>query len=554
MCGIAGYAGSGPAAGPLLEALLALQHRGQDAAGIVTSQHDGHLCLHKDNGMVTDVFTKGAVANLHGNVGIGHVRYPTAGSSSCAEAQPFYVNSPYGIALAHNGNLVNTKQLQEQMAQELRHINTGSDSEAMLNLFASALFDSRTAAIKASGGSHLPTQPLEPELVEAVRAVMARCIGGYAVVSTVGGYGLVCWRDPNGIRPLSYGRRKMDAGDGFEYMVVSESGTLTGLGFELVGDVPPGFALLLPRDGSPPRMHNCLASNIAKPLHAPCVFEYVYFARPDSVLDGVSVYRARLRMGEKLAHNILRSWPEHDIDVVIPIPDTSRTSALECAATLGIKYREGFIKNRYVGRTFIMPDQGLRKKTVRQKLSPIGSELINRNVLLVDDSIVRGTTSSQIITMAREAGAKRVYIASAAPPVLFPNVYGIDMPTKSELLAPRHDHGEGPSMAAMAKEIGADRCIFQELPDLVAAIVECAEEQGSDLKSLDCSCFDGKYVTSEDGKYDEYLEGLAVMRSDSRNSGNESNPLHYVDRLESKGSPDERKAGGTSPPKPATSN
>lgn len=552
MCGIAGYAGYGPAAGPLLEALLALQHRGQDAAGIVTSQPDGHLCLHKDNGMVTDVFTKSAVANLHGNAGIGHVRYPTAGTSSCAEAQPFYVNSPYGIALAHNGNLVNTKQLQEEMAQELRHINTGSDSEAMLNLFASALFDSRTAAIKANGGSHISTQPLEPELVEAVRAVMARCIGGYAVVSTVGGYGLVCWRDPNGIRPLSYGRRKMDAGDGFEYMVVSESGTLTGLGFEMVGDVPPGFALLLPRDGSPPRMHNCLASNISKPLHTPCVFEYVYFARPDSVLDGVSVYRARLRMGEKLAHNILRSWPEHDIDVVIPIPDTSRTSALECAATLGIKYREGFIKNRYVGRTFIMPDQGLRKKTVRQKLSPIGSELINRNVLLVDDSIVRGTTSSQIITMAREAGAKRVYIASAAPPVLFPNVYGIDMPTKSELLAPRHDHGEGPSMAAMAKEIGADRCIFQELPDLVAAIVECAKEQGSDLKSLDCSCFDGKYVTSEDGKYDEYLEGLAVTRSDSRNSGNESNPLHYVDRLES--SPDERKAGGTSPPKPAASN
>jgi len=502
--------------------------------------------------MVTDVFTKGAVANLHGDVGIGHVRYPTAGSSSCAEAQPFYVNSPYGIALAHNGNLVNTMQLQEEMVKELRHINTGSDSEVMLNLFASALFDSRSAAIKASGGNHLPTQPLEPELVEAVRAVMARCVGGYAVVTTVGGYGLVCWRDPNGIRPLSYGRRKMDIGDGFEYMVVSESGTLTGLGFELVGDVPPGAALLLPRDGSPPRMHNCLSSTIEKPLHAPCVFEYVYFARPDSVLDGVSVYRARLRMGEKLAHNILRSWPDHDIDVVIPIPDTSRTSALECAATLGIKYREGFIKNRYVGRTFIMPDQGLRKKTVRQKLSPIGSELINRNVLLVDDSIVRGTTSSQIITMAREAGAKRVYIASAAPPVLFPNVYGIDMPTKSELLAPRHDHGDGPSMVEMAKEIGADRCIFQELPDLIAAIVECAEEQGSDLKSLDCSCFDGKYVTSKDGKYDEYLEGLAQTRSDSRNSGNGSNPLHYVDRLES--SPDERKAGGRSPPKLMASN
>jgi len=498
--------------------------------------------------MVTDVFTKGAVANLHGDVGIGHVRYPTAGSSSCAEAQPFYVNSPYGIALAHNGNLVNTMQLQEEMVKELRHINTGSDSEVMLNLFASALFDSRSAAIKASGGNHLPTQPLEPELVEAVRAVMARCVGGYAVVTTVGGYGLVCWRDPNGIRPLSYGRRKTEGGpeDSFEYMVVSESGTLSGLGFELVGDVPPGAALLLPRDGTPPRMHNCISSSIEKPLHAPCVFEYVYFASPASVLDGVSVYRARLRMGEKLARNILRNWPDHDIDVVIPIPDTSRTSALECAATLGIKYREGFIKNRYVGRTFIMPDQGLRKKTVRQKLAPIGSELINRNVLLVDDSIVRGTTSSQIITMAREAGAKRVYIASAAPPVLFPNVYGIDMPTKQELLAPRHDHGEGPSMTGMAKEIGADRCIFQELPDLIASIVEEAEEVGSSLKALDCSCFDGKYVTSEDGKYDDYLSSLAVTRSDSRNSGNGSNPLHYVDRLES--SPPSGRAG-RSPPK-----
>eukprot|EP00908_Phaeocystis_cordata_P014050 Transcript_25156.p1 GENE.Transcript_25156~~Transcript_25156.p1 ORF type:complete len:392 (+),score=173.69 Transcript_25156:679-1854(+) len=386
-------------------------------------------------------------------------------------------------------------------------------------------------------------EPKELELVEAVRAVMSRCVGGYAVVATVGGYGLVCWRDPNGIRPLSYGRRKtVDGPDGshpYEYMVVSESGTLTALGFELVGDVAPGSALLLPRGGQgTPVVHDCVGQAIEKPLHTPCVFEYVYFARPDSVLDGVSVYRARLRMGQKLAHNILRKWPDHDIDVVIPVPDTARTSALECAATLGIMYREGFIKNRYVGRTFIMPSQGLRKKTVRQKLSPIGSELANRNVLLVDDSIVRGTTSSQIITMAREAGAKRVYIASAAPPVMFPNVYGIDMPTRSELLAPRHDHGQGPSMDEIAKEIGADRCIFQELPDLVASILEEAQEQGSSLKALDCSCFDGNYVTSNVG--DDYLSALAATRNDSR--GPVSNPAHYVDRLES--SPQRCRAGG----------
>jgi amidophosphoribosyltransferase len=468
MCGIVGLlvGDDSEAVGPLYEALLALQHRGQDAAGVVT-EDGGRFCLLKDNGMVRDVFGPGQLKNLRGSIGIGHVRYPTAGSSSCAEAQPFYVNSPYGIALAHNGNLVGLQALQAELEREFRHINTGSDSEVLLNLLAIELFASLRSPAQLKrrrtedSGAETPPDPSplggpsDVQVFAAVREVMRRCAGAYACVSMIIGYGLLAFRDPNGIRPLCYGRRKVEAGNGaYEYMVASESGALNALGFELLQDVPPGHVLLL-RRGREPLLHNCLPPTPAR-AHTPCVFEYVYFARPDSVIDGVSVYRTRLRMGEKLAENISRTWGTHDIDVVIPVPDTARTAAIECASRLGIPYREGFIKNRYVGRTFIMPAQGLRQKSVRQKLAPIASEFVGRNVLLVDDSIVRGTTSRQIIAMVREAGAKRVYMASAAPPVKFPNVYGIDMPTKTELIAWRHQTSE-----AIAEEIGADRVIFQ---------------------------------------------------------------------------------------------
>ena len=443
MCGIAGalVAEGSLAVAALYEALLALQHRGQDAAGIVT-EDAGRLCLHKDNGMVRDVFQQESVSKLTGDVGIGHVRYPTAGSSCSSEAQPFYVNNPFGITMAHNGNLVNTPALQAELRKQWRHINTGSDSEVLLNILAGALLDAlsmRAASpvqdhgiADASPATKRATQAIigasDEDVLHAARVAVRKCIGGYACVTMITGWGLLAFRDPHGIRPLVYGRRlaiQQPAGGKpeYEYMCASESGALNCLGFELLGDVPAGHALIMTR-GAEPTLHDCRPPG-PSPRLAPCLFEYVYFARPDSVLDGVSVYRTRLRMGAKLAAKIKRTWPDHQIDVVVPVPDTARTAALECAASLGIKYREGLIKNRYVGRTFIMPQQGLRKKSVRQKLAPINSELYGRNVLLVDDSIVRGTTSSQIITMAREAGAKRVYIASAAPPVLFPNVYGI---------------------------------------------------------------------------------------------------------------------------------
>eukprot|EP00316_Scyphosphaera_apsteinii_P000581 CAMPEP_0119311774 /NCGR_PEP_ID=MMETSP1333-20130426/23833_1 /TAXON_ID=418940 /ORGANISM="Scyphosphaera apsteinii, Strain RCC1455" /LENGTH=554 /DNA_ID=CAMNT_0007316245 /DNA_START=45 /DNA_END=1709 /DNA_ORIENTATION=+ len=539
MCGIVALLCSQDedAVGTLIEALLALQHRGQDAAGIIT-EHNGRLCLHKENGMVRDVFTEKQMSNLLGNMGIGHVRYPTAGSSSCAEAQPFYVNSPYGITLAHNGNLVGLNALKCELRKTYRHINTGSDSEVLLNLLADELLSrvpernkrrrNQPDEMNGMNGNSLTVDvklhgPSDDDLIDSVRELMKRCIGGYACVVMIAGYGLIAFRDPNGIRPLSYGRRLAAAQNEYEYMAASESGVLTALGFELIGDVSPGAALLLRRGGNPV-LHDCLPPGVPKPIHAPCIFEFVYFARPDSVLDGLSVYRTRLRMGEKLALQIKDKWPTHDIDVVIPVPDTARTSALECASTLGIPYREGFIKNRYVGRTFIMPAQRLRRKSVRQKLSPIASEFAGRNVLLVDDSIVRGTTSSQIIQMAREAGALRVYIASAAPPVRFPNVYGIDMPTKAELVASRCATNE-----EVAVEIGADRVIYQELEDLKASITDEAKIQGLPALSLDCSCFDGNYVTNNVG--DDYLNSLAVQRTANR--GNESNPQHQLERLES---------------------
>lgn len=486
MCGIIGMVGTSPVAQSLYDGLTVLQHRGQDAAGIATLDHGERINLHKARGLVRDVFDDENMQYLSGHAGIGHVRYPTAGCDGVEEAQPFYVNSPYGIVLGHNGNLVNADTLKAEIFQEdRRHINTESDSEVILNIFAHEL--------------QIQSHPLGPEhIFKAVGAVHNRCKGGYAVVAMIAGHGIVAFRDPNGIRPCVFGQRRTD--DGLEYMVASESVALDILGFELVDDIHPGEGIFITLDGQLHR-RQCAAPAV----HTPCIFEFVYFARPDSMIDDISVYKARLRMGERLADKILRDWPEHDIDVVIPIPDTSRTSALPLAFKLGVKYREGFIKNRYIGRTFIMPQQGQRTKSVRRKLNPIGLEFRGKNVLLVDDSIVRGTTSRQIIQMAREAGARKVYVASAAPPVRYPNVYGIDMPAASELIA------NSRSIEDIQAQLGADWLIYQELDDLVAA---CSE--GNDaIEHFDTSCFSSHYIT---GLEDGYLERLENLRSEGAKS------------------------------------
>ena len=484
MCGIIGIAGRSPVNQSLFDGLTVLQHRGQDAAGIVTCQ-DGRLFLRKDNGLVRDVVRTRHMLNLHGNIGIAHVRYPTAGSADSAEAQPFYVNSPFGITLAHNGNLTNSAELKDELFRsDLRHINTNSDSEILLNVFAHEL----------QQRSKLSVEP--DDIFAAMAAVHRRVRGAYAAVMLIVGFGLVAFRDPNGIRPLVFGRRETEQGT--EYMVASESVALDVLGFKRVRDVAPGEVVLFDLEG---RIH---ARQCAEhPTHSPCIFEFVYLARPDSIIDQVSVHKARLRMGEYLAEKILRVWPEHDIDVVIPIPDTSRTAALQMASILGLKYREGFIKNRYIARTFIMPGQKTRKKSVRQKLNPIDLEFRGKNVLLVDDSIVRGTTSEQIIQMAREAGARRVYFASAAPPVRYPNVYGIDMPAAHELIA----HGR--TEDEIARAIGADYLIFQDLADLEEAV----RRGNPRLQRFDSSCFTGEYVTGDIDR--DYLECLARDRSDA---------------------------------------
>ncbi len=483
MCGIIGMVGCSAVNQDIYDALTVLQHRGQDAAGIATCDAN-ELYLRKDNGLVRDVFRTRHMRHLKGNIGIGHVRYPTAGSSRSDEAQPFYCNAPYGITLAHNGNLTNARQLkQEIFAGDLRHVNTDSDSEILLNVFAHEL--------QIQG-----RQVLKPEHVfEAVRNVYRRCNGGFAAVAMIVGYGVVAFRDPLGIRPVCFGRRSTPGG--MEYMVASESVALDVLGFEMVRDLNAGEALYIESSG---QMHTRQCVNDAE--NVPCIFEYVYLSRPDSIIDKVSVYKARLRMGECLADRILREWGEHDIDVVIPIPDTSRTAALPLAYQLGVKYREGFIKNRYIGRTFIMPGQQQREKSVRQKLNAIGLEFENKNVLLVDDSIVRGTTSEQIVQMARDAGAKKVYFASAAPPVTHQNVYGIDMPATEELVA--HNR----SVEQVAEVIGVDRLIYQDMSDLMAAVYK----GNPDLKRFDMSCFNGKYVTGD--VTEEYLNGIAQLRSD----------------------------------------
>jgi amidophosphoribosyltransferase len=484
VCGIVGIVSYGAVNQLIYDALTVLQHRGQDAAGIMTCE-GSKLWLRKDNGLVRDVFHMRHMLTLRGNMGIGHVRYPTAGCESSAEAQPFYVNSPYGIALAHNGNLTNAEELKRNLFREdLRHLNTDSDSEVLLNIFAHEL---------QQGGK---LRLNEDDVFTAVSAVHRRCRGAYAAVAMITGFGVVAFRDPYGIRPLVYGRRETEKG--IEYMIASESVALDPLGFELVGDVLPGEAIFLGKNGSMAK-RQCAE----QPGYAPCIFEHVYLARPDSIIDNVSVYKARLRMGEVLAEKILRERPQHDIDVVIPIPDTSRTAALQLANNLGVKYREGFIKNRYIGRTFIMPGQQERKKSVRQKLNAIDLEFKGKNVMLVDDSIVRGTTSQQIIQMARDAGAKNVYFASAAPPVRYPNVYGIDMPTREELIA--HDR----SVEQVAEAIGADWLVFHDLEDLIDAV----QKGNPRIESFDCSVFTGEYITGDVTV--DYLSHLERLRNDS---------------------------------------
>ncbi len=484
MCGIIGIVGHSPVNQTLYDGLTILQHRGQDAAGIMTCE-GGQLHLRKDNGLVKDVFRTRHMRDLEGEMGIGHVRYPTAGCSTSAEAQPFYVNSPYGIALAHNGNLTNSEELKRDLfVQDRRHINTRSDSEILLNVLAHEL--------QESGNLNLRPE----DVFQAVAGVHRRCRGGYAATAMIPGKGIIAFRDPHGIRPVVFGMRETP--EGKEYMVASESVAVEALGFKLIRDLAPGEAVYITQDGE---LHTQQCAD--SPSYATCVFEYVYLARPDSIIDDVSVYKARLRMGQLLGEKIEREFPEHDIDVVIPIPDTSRTSALELANHLGVKYREGFIKNRYIGRTFIMPGQTVRKKSVRQKLNPIDLEFRGKNVLLVDDSIVRGTTSGQIIQMAREAGANKVYMASAAPVVRYPNVYGIDMPAASELI------GHGRSVEEIREVVGADWLVYQDLEDLVEAV----RHGNPSLGDFDTAIFDGRYITGD--VTDDYLRELESQRNDS---------------------------------------
>ena len=483
MCGILGVVATNPVNQLLYDGLMVLQHRGQDAAGIATG-HDDAFHMHKGPGLVRDVFRTRNMRSLPGNMGIAHCRYPTAGSSSdTAESQPFYVNSPFGLVLAHNGNLTNTQQLQEEMfRQDLRHINTNSDSEVLLNVLAHELEDS-------AKGFRLDLDTI----FAAVVGVHRRCKGAYAVVTLIAGYGLLAFRDPYGIRPLVIGLRETPSG--MEYLLASESVALDTLGFQVLRDVEPGEAIFV--DTAHHMHYRQCAQN---PVLSPCIFEYVYLARPDSVMDGVSVYETRLRMGEYLADKVAIHIPVEEIDVVMPIPDSGRPSAMQLAQRLGIPYREGYVKNRYIGRTFIMPGQLTRKKSVRQKLNTVAQEFKGKRVLLVDDSIVRGTTGREVVEMARAAGALKVYFASAAPPVRYPNVYGIDMPTRSELIATGRTDNE------IAREIGADTLVYQDLDALKASVSDLNPK----LCHFDCSCFDGLYVTGN--VTSKYLDAIEQAR------------------------------------------
>ena len=489
MCGILGIVARSPVNQLLYDGLLLLQHRGQDAAGIVTSEHNT-FHMHKGSGMVRDVFRTRNMRDLPGNIGIAHCRYPTAGSAfKVAEAQPFYVNSPFGIVLGHNGNLTNAEQLKQEMFRtDLRHINTGSDSEVLVNVLAHEL---EQASVKLR---------LEPQTIfTAVANVHKRLRGAYAVVAMIAGYGVVAFRDPYGIRPAVIGYNETPAGT--EYMVASESVAVDALGFRILRDIAPGECVFIDEHGNFHSQQTALHASLN-----PCIFEYVYLARPDSLIDGASVYETRLNMGEKLAQKIHRHYRSLQVDVVIPIPDSSRASALQLAAGLGAPYREGFVKNRYIGRTFIMPGQAVRRRSVRQKLNPMAMEFAGKNVLLVDDSIVRGTTSREIVQMARESGARKVFFASAAPPVRFPNVYGIDMPTRAELIAAHRTEDE------VAREIGADALIYQDLDALKDAVRRCNPK----LTSFETSCFDGHYITGDITT--DYLRAIELSRSAARDS------------------------------------
>jgi amidophosphoribosyltransferase len=488
MCGIVGVFGKSPVSSVLYESLSMLQHRGQDAAGIATCFQD-RFYLEKGNGLITDVFDAGNMARLLGNMGVGHVRYPTAGCASVAEAQPFYVNSPYGIIFAHNGNLTNVSEIVDSLFEtDMRHLNTSSDSEVMLNVFAHAL--TRRGAVK----------PNEFDIFAAVEEVHRRCKGGYAVIAMVAGVGMIAFRDLHGIRPLVFGSKSggtLFESKSKEYMIASESVALQVGGFDLDHDLAPGEVIFIDTNGDVYSHESLLAHE-----KAPCLFEYVYLARPDSVLDGASVYQCRINMGTKLATKIKREWSHLPIDVVIPIPSTSRVAAQEIATRLNIPYRDALVRNRYVGRTFIMPGQAQRKQSIRRKLNPIPQAFAGKNVLLVDDSIVRGTTIREIIAMVREQGAKKVYVCSAAPPVRFPNVYGIDMPARSELIA------NGKDVQQLAMDIGADELIFQDLADLKESISDAAPG----LTNFDASVFDGIYVTGD--ITEEYLDTLERKRND----------------------------------------
>ncbi|AKD37573.1 amidophosphoribosyltransferase [Pasteurella multocida subsp. multocida OH4807] len=486
MCGIVGIVSQSPVNQLIYDALTLLQHRGQDAAGIVTVDDENRFRLRKANGLVSDVFEQVHMLRLQGNAGIGHVRYPTAGSSSVSEAQPFYVNSPYGLTLVHNGNLTNSAELKEKLFRlARRHVNTNSDSELLLNILANHL-------------DKFEKYQLEPEdIFTAIKQTHKAIRGAYACVAMIIGHGMVAFRDPNGIRPLVLGKREEQGKT--DYMFASESIALDTVGFEFVRDVQPGEAIYVTFDG---RLYSEQCAE--NPKLTPCIFEYVYFARPDSCIDGVSVYAARVHMGQRLGEKIAREWSDvDDIDVVIPVPETSNDIALRIARVLNKPYRQGFVKNRYVGRTFIMPGQAQRVSSVRRKLNTIASEFKDKNVLLVDDSIVRGTTSEQIIEMARAAGAKKIYFASAAPEIRYPNVYGIDMPTKHELIAYGRDVDE------IAKLIGVDKLIFQDLDALTGSV----QQENPAIKEFDCSVFTGCYVTGDITP--EYLENIAQQRSDS---------------------------------------
>ena len=498
MCGIVGVISKAPVNQLIYDALLLLQHRGQDAAGIVTMQ--GTQCfMHKARGMVKDVFRTRNMRALPGPVGLGQVRYPTAGNAfNEEEAQPFYVNAPYGIVLVHNGNLTNAHALKTELFDvDRRHINTGSDTEVLINVLAHEM--------ERCGRD----VPLTPELVfRAVRAVHKRIRGSYAVIALIAGYGLLAFRDPYGIRPLVYGVADLPAADGGgqEIMVASETVALEGTGHTTVRDVAPGEALFIDMAG---QVHAQQCAD--NPTLHPCMFEYVYLARPDSVIDGISVYQARLNLGETLAQRVISTMPPTDIDVVIPIPESSRPSAMQLAQKIGKPYREGFVKNRYVGRTFIMPGQQARKKSVRQKLNAIGVEFKGRNVLLVDDSIVRGTTSKEIVQMAREAGARKVYMASAAPPVRYPNVYGIDMPTSEELIA--HNR----TVEEIRQFIGADALIYQDV-DAMKRVVGALNPA---IVGFEASCFDGQYITGDVSIAD--FAAIEAQRTEARKDDEDSN-------------------------------